>query len=255
MALVSVAFLFSSGVAFAADRVVFKKRAINESNESWTLDLEFHFDKPPDIVYVPISFEFQQTVYYENTLEDGQEKPRMRRVPIEFKQPLIETQDVGFLDAGSGKTMSRTRFTFKLTRARGFEAGEYKVTVTNKRSGRKLGQPVPLTLNGENEVIDRRAISFDGERKKPKEDKPKSWEEQPKPEDDPNSEAYWASGPTETEREDPDLPPPAHMQEKPGGCGCRIPGAPHQGLPRKATGSLFLMVLLAGAGLVRRTRR
>lgn len=243
-----VATFLASSFAAAADRIVWKRKTVNESNESWRLDMEFHFSKPPDIAHVPIQFEFEQTVLYEMTLEDGMEKPQMRRVPQENKQPLMETQDVGFLDPGSGKTMARTRFTFNLTRARGFEAGEYKVSVKNKRSGNKLGAPIQLVLKGDNEVVDRRSMVFEGKKKKKGDDKPKSWEQAPDPSEDPNSEAYWASGPAEPEPQGKGLPPPAHMQDKPGACGCRLPGrsGPLQGS--------FLLLALAVGGLVARRR-
>lgn len=227
-ALAALAALVSAMPA-QADRVVWKKTTIAESNEAWRLDLEFHFTSPPDIVYVPIQFDFTQTVYYENTLDDSSTEPHVTRVPLEFKQPMVETQDVGFLDPGTGKTQKRTRFSFKLTRARGFEAGEYKVQVRNKRNNSKIGGETKLVLNGTNEVVDRRSISFD-EKKKPKdeEQKKKSWEEEEyDPNKDPNNEAYWEGGPSEKEKQQggDDIPPPAHMQENPGACGCRVLGA------------------------------
>lgn len=224
LALSAVAALFGSTPAYAADRVIWKKTTVNENLASWRLDLEFHFTRAPDIAHVPISFEFTQTVYYENTIEDGDSGPKVIKQPIENKQPLMETQDVGFLDPGSGKTMNRTRFTFKLTRDRGFEAGEYKVVVKDKRSGSKLGE-TRLVLNGTNELIDRRSVDFGGDQKKPKEEKKKSWEEEEyDPNKDPNREEYWEGGPTQKEGEGEDIPPPAHMQENPGACGCRVVG-------------------------------
>jgi hypothetical protein len=227
-ALAALAGLFCVLPAQAYDRVIWKKTTINESNEAWRLDLEFHFSKPPDIAHVPIEFDFTQTMYYENTLDDSSKEPHVTKQPQENKQPMVETQDVGFMDPGTGKTQARTRFTFKLTRARGFEAGEYKVQLKNKRTGSKIGGETRLILNGTNEVVDRRSISFD-EKKKPKADEEKkhSWEEQEyDPSQDPNNDAYWKGGPKESEKDEngDDIPPPAHMQENPGACGCRVPG-------------------------------
>jgi MYXO-CTERM domain-containing protein len=245
--LFALAAFFSADWAAAADRIVWKKTTVNENLESWRLDMEFHFSSAPDIAHVPIQFEFQQTIYYENTLEDGMDKPRQTATPVEFKQPLIETQDVGFLDPGSGKTMARTKFTFKLTRARGFEAGEYKVTVKNKRTGNKLGTPTTLILKGENEVVDRRAIVVE-EKKKKKEDKPKDAQDEYKASEDPNSEEYW-SGASAPEEKEEDLPPPAHMQERPGACGCRTVGSTsNSGL------GLLLLGAFASSALLRRRR-
>lgn len=252
-ALAALAALVAGVPAQAADRVVWKKTTVNESNESWRLDLEFHFSKPPDIAHVPIQFDFTQTVYYENTLDDSSTEPRVIKQPVENKQPMVETQDVGFLDPGTGKTQNRTRFTFKLTRARGFEAGEYKVQVRNKRAGSKIGGETKLVLNGTNEVIDRRSISFD-EKKKPKDEetKKKSWEEEEyDPAKDPNNEQYWEGGPSDAEKGGgEDIPPPAHMQENPGACGCRVLG------PTQA-GGLHWLVLGAALsfGWIRRRGR
>jgi hypothetical protein len=251
LAFSALAALFGNTPAHAADRVIWKKTAISENLESWRLDLEFHFTRPPDIAHVPILFEFTQTVYFENMLDDEHKEPQVIKQPIENKQPLIETQDVGFLDPGTGKTMNRTRFTFKLTRARGFEAGEYKVVVKDKRSGSKLGGETRLTLNGTNEVIDRRSITFD-EKKKPKEEaKPKSWEEEEyDPNKDPNREEYWEGGPNEKDKgEGDDIPPPAHMQENPGACGCRVVGGANT-----RSGALWLVALGLGAWGLRRRR-
>lgn len=234
-----------------ADRVVWKKTTVQENLESWRLDLEFHYSRAPDITYVPIQFEFTPTVYYENTLDDSSSEPHVTKQPLENKQPMVETQDVGFLDAGTGKTMNRTRFTFKLTRARGFEAGEYEVTVKDKRSGNKLGGKTKLILNGTNQVVDRRSISFD-EKKKPKkeEEKPKSWEEEYDPNKDPNREEFWEGGPKEEEpSEGDDIPPPAHLQENPGACGCHVPG----GSPLRAA-PLFVLFALSASWFLRRRR-
>lgn len=205
------------------DRIVWKKTRINESNESWRLDMEVHLSRAPDIAHVPMRFTFTPKVYYERSLLDGQDKPQLRKVPLEDRQPLIESVDMGFLDPGTGKIQKRTRFTFKLTRDRGFEAGEYEVKVENKRSGKTLGRAARLTLNGENEVIDRRSMVF--EDKSEKKDKDAEPEEPPSyeldPSQDPDNEAFWEGGPTEPEQADGPLPPPAHMRERPG-CGCRV---------------------------------
>jgi MYXO-CTERM domain-containing protein len=238
-----------------ADRVVWRKSAIDESSESWRVDVEIHLSKAPDIAHVPMQFKFEPTTYFERTLVDGAEGPQLRKVPLDNKQPLIESVDMGFLDPGSGKIQKRTRFSFRLTRARGFEAGEYKVTITNKRSNRKM-QPASksLTLNGENEVIDRRSMVFDTKKadekaKQKREDDNKSAIEEFEQREDPNSEEFWAGGPTEAEgKGEDDIPPPAHMQENPGACGCRVPGEP---APPWAAG---VFALGLGAAFVRRRR-
>jgi MYXO-CTERM domain-containing protein len=207
-----------------ADRVKWKKTKVEESSGSWRIDLEFYMNRAPDIALVPMRFEFENTVYYERALVDGKEEPINRAVPLVGKQPLVETVDVGFLDPGTGKTQPRTRFSFKLTRDRGFEAGEYLVKVQNKRSGKTIVAHQKLVLEGENDVIDRRSISFDGpKKKKKKDDTEKKAEQEEEKQPDPNSDEYWAGG--EPDAPEGDLPPPAHMQDKPGACGCRVPAA------------------------------
>ncbi len=160
--------LLSVTTASASGRVVWKKTKIKESNEAWRVELEFHMNKAPDFAHVPMQFKFEPKTYFERSLVDGNDEPQFRRVPLEGKAPLLETVDVGFMDPGTGKIQKRTRFTFKITRARGFEAGEYTVKVTNKRTGASVGSMQRLTLDGENEVIDRRSISFEPKKKKKK---------------------------------------------------------------------------------------
>lgn len=210
--------LFCTSVASAAGRVVWKKTKVNESNESWMVDVEFHLTSAPDFSMMPIVFTFQPYTYFERSRVDGHDEPQLRRVPLNNKQALVESVDVGFMDPTSGKIQKRTRFSFKITRGRGFEAGEYKVKVTDKRSGAKLGVETTLTLDGENEVIDRRSMVFETKEKEKK--KEVTSEPAYEPEKDPSSDSYWSGGPTEPEKQDT-LPPPAHLQENPGACAMK----------------------------------
>ena len=72
--------------------------------------------------------------------------------------PIIESVDVDFADP-RGKLFDRTKFDFTVTRAHNFVAGEYSVTV-RRSDGTQMGPAQTLIFNGENTVIDRRAISF-----------------------------------------------------------------------------------------------
>lgn len=249
--LLTLAILMFSFTSAAQGQVKWKRQKINESNGSWNIDLEFHMKKAPDIAIVPMRFEFTPEVYYERSLVDGKDEPVINRMPLTDRQPIVSTQDVGFMNPGTGKLESRTRFAFKLTRDEGFEAGEYKVVLEDKRTGKKMGAPVRLTLEGENPVIDRRSISFDPNKKKEKKeptDEEKAAMEDPP---DPDSEEFWAGGPQgEDDPSDKPLPPPAHMQERP--CACRVPGGSSQQVtfPRFAG----FAVLGFAALLVRRRR-
>jgi MYXO-CTERM domain-containing protein len=245
--LLTLALAFVAVNASAQGRVVWKKSKLNESSQRWHVDLEFHMSTAPDIAVVPVRFEFTPEVYYERSMVDGKEEPVITRMPLADRQPLVETVDIGFLNPSTGKIEKRTRFSFDLTRDRGFKAGEYKVVVEDKRNGRKLGQPTRLVLNGENEVIDRRSISFDPSTKKKKE-KELTEEEKAAMADppDPNSEEFWEGGPTEADDPNGDtLPPPAHMQERP--CACRVPGG-----QSRSSAWLLGLALMGTAWLARR---
>jgi MYXO-CTERM domain-containing protein len=216
--------------ALAAGQVKWKSTRLPESGGSWKIDVEMHMPKPPDMAHIPMRFSFKPVVYYERTLVDGQDGPVLRKVPLENRQPIVESVDVGFMDAGRGEIQKRTKFSFRITRAHNFEAGEYEVTIRDSRTDGQIGTTTRLVLEGENEVIDRRAMVFSGEKKKKKdeEDKPAGGDDErpQKRELDPEDDAYWAGGPTEPSDNGP---PP--IEEKPGGCGCRVGGrAPTPGL-------------------------
>jgi MYXO-CTERM domain-containing protein len=213
-----------SSVAHAAGRVEWKGKTFKERDDkAWRLEVAIYLPKAPDVPHVPMKFEFQPQVYFERDMVDG-DKIVEHKVPLENHQAIIESVDVGFLDSGSGKIEPRTRFSFKLTRAHGYEAGEYKVTIHDGRNDQSVGTPVTLIFEGENEVIDRRAMVFSGADKKKKdtakkdEDKgadegKKADEDKPATSDDaPVSDADKKEASSE----------PQTIKEKPGGCGCRL---------------------------------
>jgi MYXO-CTERM domain-containing protein len=224
-----------SGSALAAGRVEWKDKAPKErEGGSWRLELAIFLNSPPDVAHVPMKFEFQPIAYYERSMVDG-DKLIERTVPLEHRQSLIESVDVGFLDSGSGKIEKRTRFTFKVTRAHGYEAGEYKVTIKDSRNGATVGTPTTLKLNGQNEVIDRRAMVFTGEKKKkPAEAKP----DEAKPDEakaadssSTDSDAAETASPSEdsaaadaSEESSNAADAPPAIEEKPG-AGCHLVGS------------------------------
>jgi len=243
-ALVSFAVLSVSLSAMAGNRIVWKKTKLTESSGAWKVDVEVHLDKAPDVAMIPLSFSFEPTVYYERSLVDGKTEPQLRKVPLENKSPMVEGQDVGFLDPTNAKIQNRTRFSFPLTRDRGYEAGEYKVVVEDKSTGRKFGAPQTLILEGDNEPIDRRSITFDEKKKKPKQEAPVNDNSAPPP--NPDSEEYWEGGPTEAEKQEQDLPP-VSMRERP--CGCRVPGS-----PQGPDSAVYVFGALLGAAVLLRRR-
>jgi MYXO-CTERM domain-containing protein len=238
----------------AAGRVEWKTKSIAErDSKSWRIELTIYLAKAPDSAYVPMKFEFQPTAYYERSMTDG-DKLVERTVPLVHQQSIIETVDVGFLDPGTAKIQNRTKFSFNVTRAHDYAAGEYKVTIYDLRNDSKVGAPTTITLKGENEIIDRRSITFGGGEKKKKE--AKKDEEKDEEKQDEASEAESDDAPAEEEAQqmdlqdtdDEELDTDAEVKEKPGGCGCRMAGT------ETSTGA-FLGVLLLGSALWRRRRQ
>jgi MYXO-CTERM domain-containing protein len=269
--LFSLSVLLGAQAAFAAGRVEWKSKEFQErEGGSWRIELAIYLNSAPDVAHVPMKFEFQPIAYYERSMMDG-DKLVERVVPLENRQALIESTDVGFLDSGSGKIEKRTRFTFKVTRAHGYEAGEYKVTVRDGRNGNAVGTATTLTFKGENEVIDRRAMVFEGKKKKdkdkPKEDGDKPKEDGDKPKEDGDSGSSKKSSDdsgassdsgdssskdegSESKSSGDEGDSPSTIKEKPGGCGCRI----EQNRPDSAGSALAALSMLLGLGVLARRR-
>ena len=242
--------LLLAGSALAAGRVEWKSKNFKErSDKAWMLELKIFLPRAPDVAYVPMKFEFEPQVYYERALVDGTEGPVERKVPLEGRQPLIESVDVGFMDAGTSKIESRTKFSFKIKRDLGYDAGEYKVTIKDTRNGQTVGTPTTLIFDGENEIIDRRAMVFSGEKKKEKKKaEPAEGEkkadgaegEEKKSDEGDKSEGSEEGSEEDSDNSGGDDPPPV---EKKGGCGCRVPGgAQDSGLSGIALGLGLLLV-------------
>jgi hypothetical protein len=246
-AALSIGVLVLVGPARAAGgRVEWKTKTLKESdNHSWTIEVSIFLNKVPDVATLPMRFSFQPVVYYERALMDGKEGPQERKVPLEGKPPNVESVDVGFLDPGNGQTQKRTKFSFKVTRGHGYEAGEYDVTIKDGRTDASFGPPAHIIFEGDNEVIDRRAIVFSGEKKKEKakegDDEKK---EEKKKELSPDDPAYWEGGPKNTEKQE--------QVEPKGGCGCRAGGS---SLGANALGMGAAATLLGLGRLRRRARK
>jgi MYXO-CTERM domain-containing protein len=257
LALVSLAI---SSVAQAAGRTEWKTKTVKERDDkAWRLEVAIFLPHAPDVPHVPMKFEFQPEIYYERDMVDG-DKVVEHKVPLENRQALIESVDVGFLDSGSGKIESRTRFTFKLTRAHGYEAGEYKVSIHDGRNDQPVGAPVTLIFDGENEIIDRRAMVFSGGEKKKKVDADKPADDKKadaaddkkadadKPAADSDSAAAPAPDSAKTD-DKPAADEPGTIKEKPG-CGCRLADAGGDG----GAGFVFAALSLSAVVLRRRKR-
>lgn len=157
-----LAVLLLPAAAWARGRVVWNNKHPKERDDhSWHLGVKIYLHRAPSIPHIPVKFEFTPKVYYERDLVDG-DKIVERKVPLHNNPAIIEDVDIGFLDPGTGKIQTRTKFTFKITRAHDFKAGEYQVKIRDSRSGHLIGRPTKLVLEGKNKAIDRRTMVFSG---------------------------------------------------------------------------------------------
>jgi hypothetical protein len=225
---VPAAILCASPSALAAGGTVKLRNsdAQEAAGGTWRLFMTFALPKPPAMTHVPMKFVFTQLVRYERTLVDGSNEPQARRVPVPGNPPpIVELVDVGFGDA-RGKVFKDTRYDLIINRERGFEAGEWKLQVKDA-DGHEIGSPMTLVLKGDNDVVDRRSMTFTA--KEPA--KKKSREER-------LAEAQAASAAAEEQEVKADGPPPpfvdpaAHgkvaeedIKVRKSGCGCVVAGA------------------------------
>jgi MYXO-CTERM domain-containing protein len=245
--------------ARAAGSVRVASSTVEEAEGVWKLKLTMDYGSMPHIAHVPMVLSFTQTTLFERFVDDTTgDKPATRNVPLQNQTPIDLPMDVGFADM-SGKMFKVTKFSFKLTREAGFEAGEYTLKV-RLASGAAMGQPIRLRLNGNNKVINRKAIEFSASAPKPK---PKA-APQDDPTDDGKPRAAEDSGPdlsdiddiTQSEADairEADGPPGAKKRDS--GCGCEVVGAP--GPANGLGGKLGLWALAAIAlalVLIRRRR-
>ena len=249
-----------SSIASAAGRVEWKTKTFKERDDkSWKLEVAIYLARAPDVPHVPMKFEFQPEVYYERDEVDG-DKIVEHKVPLDNRQALIESVDVGFMDEGSGKVEPRTRFSFKLTRAHGYEAGEYKVSIHDATNDQAVGAPVTLIFAGDNEVIDRRAMVFgNGEKKvkkdeKKADDKPAASDDKKASDDKPAADGDSPAASPEADAPKADDKPSDEagtIKEKPGGCGCRLAETSHD----SNAGLAFAALALSSVLLRRRGKR
>jgi hypothetical protein len=205
-------------------------------------------------------FSFTPTMLYERALTDQSgDKPVLNRIPLANQQGIHESMDVGFMDAGTGKIYPETKFDFVIRRDRGFEAGEYTLVIKTS-DGVTMGQPQRLRLQGDNPIVDRRAIVFSGEKKKTEkkeesgdakeegegEEKEEAKSEEPELEKvgDPSGES--SETPTEA---------PPEVAPKQGGCGCRLAGSDSEQGTLGAIGTAGLWIAPFALALLRRRRR
>jgi len=105
-----------------------------------------------------MKFEFQPTAYYARDMMDG-DKLVEHTVPLSDHQSLIESVDVGFMDSGRAR-LNRARSS--RSRSPGARLRSRRVQGHHQRHAQRqtVGTPTTLKFQGENEVVDRRAMVF-----------------------------------------------------------------------------------------------
>jgi MYXO-CTERM domain-containing protein len=225
-------FVLALQSAWAAGSITYAKTHITESGGGWHLQMTIVYGGKPALAHVPMRFSFTPVAFYESYLDDKHgDKPQKRTIQLVGQTPLNESVDVDFADT-RGKIFDRTRFDFTISRSHNFAAGEYNVVV-HRADGVQLGTPTKLSLEGDNPVIDRRAISFvDSSKKKDNNPVTAATAAPAATDSTPAAEAPAAAAESTPDpassagaaEETPD--PTAAAKVPPGshGCGCRMAG-------------------------------
>jgi hypothetical protein len=231
-----------------------KSTEATEVSGAWHIYVTIELPKAPLTAHQSMKFLFTKTMVYERSLIDGHNEPVLNRQGLQNQTPTVESLDVDFADP-SGKIFKGTRFDFGLTRARGYEAGEYKVEVRTS-DGTTIGTPANLVLKGDNPVVDRRAIAFNAKEKSIKKvdayDAGANQAKNDEPVANPNGPAEVtptgvatgfvpSEGLQETDEE--------KIKTRPRGCGCDVPGKAGPG------SALLFLVPVLGIGVVAMRRR
>lgn len=223
--------LLATSAAEAAGTFKLKSSEAQEVSGAWHVFVTLELPKAPAMPHVPMKFLFTKTAVYERALVDNHKDPVLNRVALQNQNPNVESLDVDFADP-SGKIFKATRFDFGLTRARGYEAGEYKVQVRTA-DGTDIGGSANLVLKGDNPVVDRRSITFNAKEpgiKKVGDADGGATKAKASDDDGPGVQSQEVE-PTGTAK--PFVPadafnktPEEEIKERPKGCGCTVPGAP-----------------------------
>lgn len=144
--------------ARAAGSFKVKNTEVQESSGAWHVYVTIELPKAPLTAHQAMRFVFVQTSEFERTLTDGRPDPVLNRVTVNSGKSKIETMDVDFSDP-RGTIYKGTKFDFSLARTSGYMAGEWKMQIRSA-DGIDIGGTTLLTLRGDNEVVDRRAMVF-----------------------------------------------------------------------------------------------
>jgi len=250
--------------AFAGS-VSLEKSTIEETETGWKLKMTIDLGSVPDINFVPMDFIFTPKVYYERTCDDTHDKPYLNKKPITKAEIISIPQTVGFSN-GSGQTFKNTSYSFTIKRDDRFEAGEYQLEV--QKDGKAIGSKMSLTLNGNNKIVNRKAMVFSGDKSKkstdpcddqsvgvaPAKTDPPPGDTTPAKDTSSSSTgsgepgASTGSGSSDTGSTS-GADPGGTVPPKQGGCGCKVVGA-----ETPLTGAGIVTLIGAAAFFTRRKR-
>jgi MYXO-CTERM domain-containing protein len=206
-----------------------KTNKATEVSGAWHIYVTIELPKAPLTAHQTMKFNFTKTMAYERALIDGHNEPVLNRQALSNQTPSIESLDVDFADP-SGKIFKGTRFDFGLTRTRGYEAGEYKVEVKTT-DGSTIGAPATLILEGDNPVVDRRAIAFNAKESGVKKVEGYDGGAKVAQNDDSPAAQNNMGEVTPTGTAQPFIPKEGYektseeeIKTRPKGCGCSVPG-------------------------------
>lgn len=241
--------LFVAANAWAAGTFKLRTTSVQEVSGGWHVYCELSLPKPPPIAHQTLKFVFTKTMAYERDLVDNNPNPVVNRQALTNQNPSVESLEVDFANA-SGTIYARTVFDFSLTRTRGYEAGEYKVQVRTG-DGVDIGGSANIILNGDNPVVDRRAMSFEA---KSGMKKVASNVETPAKTDETvaaaplNGEVAPAGSAPPFLTNDAFQKQPEEIAAHPSGCGCRV-------VPVSPGGRTGLVLAAVGLGLIASRRK
>jgi hypothetical protein len=227
-----------SGDAMAAPsaNVTIAKKEIPDDN-GWRLQMTIKLGAKPSSTYQTWKFIFRPKVIYETYVDDSGPDEKTRSMKQDdTATPLVEKFDISFGNA-AGAIFDQTKFEVVLKRSRDFLAGEYKVEIRDADDN-SVGKPFDLKLTGKNPTVNRKSMQFSStDRKAPPASSSGS----------AGSGSGSSSGSSgdapkdkieKTEYDEPEAPKkpvkadfPGEVKEKPGGCGCEVPGRSSNDLP------------------------
>ena len=221
----------------------------------WRLKLTLKLPAPPASKYLTLKFIFKPKVIYETYVDDSSPDEKTREIKQDDNvTALIENFDVSFAST-TGQIFNQTKFEVVLKRSRDFQAGTYRVEARDS-DGNTFGKPFDLKLGGKNPTVNRKSMQFTtADQKKTAAPTKDSGGSSGAPAADPNKDKIEKTEYDEPEEKKTTVAPmwPKEIKEKPGGCGCEMPGRTSSSAP--AVLASVVALGLVGSRLRRRKQK